>query len=212
MSYTTIFFDLDDTLYPATTGLWAAIRARIDLYMTEFIGVDAEVVPEMRQRLWRTYGTTLRGLQNLYDINPEHYLAFVHDVPLKEYILPNPQLARMLAALPHRKIIFTNADVAHAQRVLGVLGVQEHFEKIIDVIAIQPFCKPMPEAFEVALNLAGAKPAECILVEDMPHNLAPAQNLGFYTVLVGKEQVNHPFNAVIPSIMELGQAMPVEIL
>ena len=33
MSFDTIFFDLDATLYPESNGLWPAIREKIDQYM-----------------------------------------------------------------------------------------------------------------------------------------------------------------------------------
>ncbi len=47
MQYTTIFIDLDDTLYPAGNGLWQAIKERIRQYMRERLGVPAQVVPEL---------------------------------------------------------------------------------------------------------------------------------------------------------------------
>lgn len=209
MQYTTIFFDLDDTLYPPDSGLWAAIRERIDRYMADFIGMDPEIVPEMRQRLWKTYGTTLRGLQTLYDVDADHYLAYVHDVPLVDFIAPNPSLNDLLAAIPLKKYIFTNADVAHAQRVLNILGVNNQFDRIIDVQAVRPYCKPMPEAFQIALNLVNASPEHCILVEDAARNLVHPHELGMYTILVGNENSHPAANAIIPSILEIGQALPV---
>jgi len=42
MLFTTLFFDLDDTLYPPATGLWEAIGSRINLYMTERMGFPPE--------------------------------------------------------------------------------------------------------------------------------------------------------------------------
>lgn len=208
MAYTTIFFDLDDTLYPPTTGLWDAIGTRINNFLIEFVGIGPDNAPELRDHLWRAYGTTLRGLEAVYHIDPAPYLAYVHDVPLEKFISPNPRLRQVLADIPQRKIIFTNADTAHAKRVLKVLDISECFDQIIDVQAISPFCKPMPEALQTALTLAGESAENCILVEDMPHNLAPARQLGLYTVLVGREDQEHIFNAAIPSIMEIRSALP----
>lgn len=208
MAYTTIFFDLDDTLYPPTTGLWDAIGTRINNFLIESVGIKPENAPTLRDHLWRVYGTTLRGLQAVYHIDPAPYLAYVHDVPLEKFITPNPSLRLVLAGIPQRKIIFTNADTAHARRVLNVLDIAEYFDQIIDVQAISPFCKPMPEAMQTALTLAGECAENCILVEDMPHNLAPASQMGMYTVLVGRQDQEHAFNAAIPSIMEIRSALP----
>lgn len=209
--HTTIFFDLDDTLYPPTSGVWQAIGERINLFIMRNLGGGPQEALLLRDRLWRTYGTTLRGLQELYHIDSAEYLAYVHDVPLTHYIRPDPRLRSLLTRIPQRKIIFTNADSAHARRVLNVLGVADCFDQIIDVVSIAPYCKPMPQAMQTALSLAGECPENCILVEDMPHNLAPASRLGLYTILVGREDPEKIFNAVIPSILDLESALPHEI-
>ncbi len=37
MHFKSLYFDLDDTLYPASSGLWDAIRERMNTYMQKFI-------------------------------------------------------------------------------------------------------------------------------------------------------------------------------
>ena len=37
MCFETLFFDLDDTLYPPTSGLWDAIGERIETFMREYV-------------------------------------------------------------------------------------------------------------------------------------------------------------------------------
>jgi putative hydrolase of the HAD superfamily len=44
--------------------------------------------------------------------------------------------------------------------------------------------KPRPEAYRCVLDILGAKPEECLLVEDSVRNLKPAKELGIVTVLV----------------------------
>ena len=121
MKYTTIFFDLDDTLYPASTGLWHAIKERMNIYMRDRMGFDPAEIPHVREKYFLQYGTTLRGLQANHDIDVQDFLAFVHDLPLSDYIQPNPALCELIAALGTRNLIFTNADAAHARRVLKAL-------------------------------------------------------------------------------------------
>ena len=84
MNFSTLFFDLDDTLYPNNTGLWEAIRERMALYMSERLGLPREQVQTLRKTYFQTYGTTLRGLQLHHEVDVDDYLAFVHDLPLEE--------------------------------------------------------------------------------------------------------------------------------
>ena len=208
MSFSTFFFDLDETLYPASSGLWEAIRGRINLYLRERMGFSQEEIDARRESYFREYGTTLRGLQANYPVDMEDYLAFVHAISLDQYIHPDPALRSMLAGLPGRKYIFTNADRAHAERVMKVLGVQDQFDGILDVHVIAPFCKPMPEAFGLALKAAGGPvPHECVLIDDQARITRAARQLGFYAVLMGKDGSSPDADAVIASLLDLPSAL-----
>ncbi|MGB8213045.1 MAG: pyrimidine 5'-nucleotidase [Anaerolineales bacterium] len=187
MQFTTFFFDLDDTLYPPATGLWEAIAGRITQYLVERMKFPPEQVQSIREKYFREYGTTLRGLQANHAVDMEDYLAFVHDVPLNHYLRPNPDLCAAISGIPEKKFIFTNADTNHAKRVMEIVGLQRLFDGIIDVHAMAPFCKPMPGAFELALKAAGSPdPHGCVLLDDQPRITRAAGSLGFYTILVGK--------------------------
>ena len=188
MRFTTFFFDLDETLYPHNNGLWAEIRARINAYMHERMGFPLEQIEALREKYFREYGTTLRGLQAHHKVDIDEYLAFVHDVPLSRYLHPDPELRKAIAGIPARKFIFTNADTNHANRVLEAVGLQGLFDGIIDVHAIAPYCKPMPESFELALKAAGGPdPHTCVLLDDQRRITRAARLLGMYTILVGEE-------------------------
>jgi putative hydrolase of the HAD superfamily len=151
MAFTTIFFDLDETLYPASCGLWPAIKERINLYMRERLDFTPEQIEILRVKYFREYGTTLRGLQANHNVSEEDYLAFVHDLPLEEYLQPDAELRAMLETLTTQKFIFTNADAAHASRVIHALGLDGCFNAILDVHVVVPYCKPMRQSFEIAL-------------------------------------------------------------
>jgi putative hydrolase of the HAD superfamily len=185
MNFSTLFFDLDDTLYPNNTGLWEAIRERMALYMSERLGLPQEQVQNLRRTYFQTYGTTLRGLQLHHEVDADDYLAYVHDLPLEEYIRPDPELQKLLAELPQQRFIFTNADADHARRVMNILGVAGYFDGIIDIRAIEFACKPELSAYQHALAVAGDPlPQECVMLDDSITNLLPARKLGFTTVLV----------------------------
>ena len=204
MPFSTFFFDLDETLYPPTTGLWNAIAGRITLYMTERMGFPPEQVVSIREKYFREFGTTLRGLQANHNVDMEDYLAFVHDVPLERYIHPDPDVRAVIAGLSARKFIFTNADANHARRVLETVGLEGLFDGIIDVHSMAPFCKPMPEAFELALKAAGNPQRQtCVLLDDQMRITRAARSLDMYAILVGKPTPGEDADAALLRLTDL---------
>lgn len=204
--FTTIFFDLDETIYPRQTGLMRAIGERIQRYMTHHLGLSPDEARARRKFYYQTYGTTLRGLQHDFHVEVAAYLAYVHDLPLSDFLQPDPALNRMLAGLPQHKAIFTNADTAHAERVLNTLSIRHHFSTIIDIVANNFVCKPNLTPYHNALALTGAEPQRSILVEDNARNLTPAKSLGMTTILVD----NVPDDSVdvsVATILDVGSAI-----
>jgi len=189
MRFSTIFFDLDDTLYPSSTGLWQAIKERINVYMCERLGIPEKDAPTLREQYFKMYGTTLRGLQQRHNADAEDFLAFVHHLPLKDYLTPDSVQREIIASLPSRKLIFTNADVNHARRVLTALNLNDLFDTIVDIHAVTPYCKPMPESFAIAMELADEPdPRKCVMIDDLPRTTRAALNAGMASLLYGSEQ------------------------
>lgn len=208
MRFSTFLFDLDDTLYSPDSGIWGRIADRMNDYMVLRLGIPQEEVPELREHLFRTYGTTMRGLQQTYHIDERDYLAYVHDVQVDRLLQPAPRLRRLIESLPVRKIIFTNADALHAARVTAALGLDGCFERVIDILDISPYCKPMPQAYPIALDLIGeSDPAHVVMIDDSPANLRPAAEMGIQTVLVHPQRTAE-FALNIGSILELETLLP----
>jgi len=204
--------DLDNTLYPPQSGLMQAVGRRMVRYMIERVGIPPQDADELKRQYFRQYGTTMRGLILHHAVDPQDYLAFVHDLPLQEYIQPNPALDAMLAGIPLHKAVFTNADRAHAERVLDVLAVRRHFEKVMDVCDLNFNSKPHPGAYLHILQVLGARADECIMVEDAAANLAPARALGMLTVLAwdSAPAIHTPeaeADIRIPDIIHLAEAI-----
>lgn len=203
MPVKTLLIDLDDTTYPTSVGVWPILTERVFQYMRDVVGIPQDEIPEKRDRLFLEHGTTMRGLNIEYGIDVHDYLQYVHEVDLSRQIQPDQQLKAALSSLPQEKWIFTNASRQHAENVLGLLGIADLFEGVIDVLDTEPWCKPHPEAFEIALKLAGGpKPAETLFVDDLESNLDAARKLGIQTLRVSSQSVesNHP---VINNLMEL---------
>jgi putative hydrolase of the HAD superfamily len=204
MSDKVLFFDLDDTLYDHESGLWEAIRDRMNTFLQEQLRLSLEDAVKLRQEYYQRYGTTLKGLLIEHDIDVNAYLAYVHDVPLSKYLKPEPQITAMISDLNYAKFIFTNADKAHAKRVLDHLGFANIFQKLIDIRALEFHCKPEPRAYQLAMERAGvSEPSKCLLIDDSPRNILAAQNFGFLTVLVNNGFTYPTINIQISSISQL---------
>lgn len=205
MPISTLFIDLDDTLYPHSSGLWPALRQRIDLYMVERLGIPADQVDELRRQYFEQYGTALRGLEFHYPVDRADYLIYVHAVDLRAYIGPDPTLRAALLQFPARKFIFTNADSAHARRVTDVLGVTDCFDGVIDTNALAPYCKPERAAFERALDIAGeSDPARCALIDDLPRTVHAAREFGMVGILFGAATQDGGSEAILDDWSSLG--------
>jgi pyrimidine 5'-nucleotidase len=210
MCFKVMLFDLDETLYPPATGIWQAIGERMDHYIVERLAIAPAQVTSLRNDLFHQYGTTMRGLREVYGIDEGEFLAYVHDIPIERYLRKDESLIQMLGLFPQPKVIFTNADTGHARRVLRTLEIEHFFTRVIDIQAIHPYCKPMSEAFQLALELAGIdNPSECVMIDDSDRNLLTAHELGLFTIRIGTEERAEHVDAAILSIHQLPDVIPV---
>ncbi|XP_010920551.1 uncharacterized protein C24B11.05 [Elaeis guineensis] len=137
--YECLLFDLDDTLYPYSSGMATACRKNIEDYMVEKLGIQETKIPDMCNLLYKHYGTTMAGLRAIgYNFNYDDYHGFVHGRLPYDKLKPDPVLRHLLLGLPIRKVIFTNADKIHAAKALNKLGLEDCFEGIICFETLNP--------------------------------------------------------------------------
>ena len=185
----TWIFDLDNTLYPASADLFARIDDRIGAYVARRFGCDAQEAHRIQKDYFHRHGTTLAGLMAEHGVDPHDYLADVHNIEL-DVLEHDAPLVAGIAALPGRKLVFTNADARYAERVLARLGLDASFEALFDVHATNYVPKPHPDAYAGLCAAYDLDPETCLFADDMARNLAPAKAIGMTTVWVdnGSEQ------------------------
>ncbi len=192
MRFDAILFDLDNTLYPASAGVGARLEERMTAYVQRIVGCDLETARRLRQAYFLSHGTTLRGLQNDHSFDVEDYLSFVHELQLEELLAADAELDALLEQVPAVKAIFTNAPSEHARRVLGILGIERHFDRIFDIRFAEFLPKPHPAAYRRILETLDVAGERAVLIEDTPRNLPPARELGMLTVLIGEPKPDLP--------------------
>ena len=194
MSKLTWLFDLDNTLHDASHAIFPAITANMNTAIARVLaqaGVDAspEAVNAARLDYWRRYGATLLGMVRHHQVRTD---AFLHDAhqfdDLATMIRAERGLGRLLARLPGRKILLTNAPRLYSQQVLRHLGLHRHFARHvpIEAMTVHRQLRPKPSRLMLRRLLARERiaPGRAVLVEDTVSHLKGARSLGMRTVWI----------------------------
>lgn len=176
-------FDLDNTLYPPHSNLFAQVDRKMGAFISSLLGVDLAEAKRLQKGFYHDYGTTLRGLMVEHGVDPQAFLAFVHDIDHSP-IEPDPALGGALGLLPGRKFVLTNGSRAHAESIVRRLGIETHFEDLFDIVAAEFEPKPARPPYERFLARHGVDPRHAAMFEDLPRNLQVPRELGMRTVLV----------------------------
>ena len=179
-------FDLDNTLYPPEMALFDQINVRMTDWVMRVAGVDRAEADTLRHRYWRDHGTTLAGLMRHHGIDPGPYLEEVHEIDFS-VLSPDPALAAAIAALPGRKIVYTNGTRPYAERVIAHRGLSGLFDAVYGVEHAGLIPKPERAAFETVFASDGLSGRHAAMFEDDARNLAVPHAMGLRTVLVAPE-------------------------
>ncbi|MEM8552185.1 MAG: pyrimidine 5'-nucleotidase [Pseudomonadota bacterium] len=188
----TWIFDLDNTLYPSHTDLFAQVDEKMGDYVAKLLDLEREAAGKLQKDYYRRYGTTLRGLMVEHGIKPDGFLEFVHDIDHSR-IVEDPHLADAIKALPGRRFIMTNGTTDHAARVIERLGITDHFEDIFDIVAADLIPKPAEEAYARFWGKHGIEANRAAMFEDLSRNLVVPSQHGMRTVLIVPEGTREVF-------------------
>jgi putative hydrolase of the HAD superfamily len=186
-------FDLDNTLYPHHTNLFAQIDVKMTAYVSELLQVSREDARKVQKDLYREYGTTMNGLIALHGIDSDDFLNKVHDI---DYSWVDPVLGEAIRSLPGRKFIFTNGDRKHAENTARQLGILEHFDDIFDIVAAGLVPKPAREPYDKFMGIHRVDAPNAVMFEDLARNLAVPKSLGMTTVLVVPNNFEPTFSEI----------------
>lgn len=182
----TWIFDLDNTLYPVTEQLLLDLDRHMGDFIAGFLNIDRDEAKRVQKTYFRRYGLTMRGLMIHHGLDPARFFEQMQPIDLTD-IDPDPTLAAAIAALPGRKIVYTNASRHHADMVLDRLGMAATFEAVFDIADADYLPKPDIEAYRILCDKHGVEPHRTVMVDDIARNLEPAAYIGMTTVWMKTE-------------------------
>ncbi len=178
-------FDLDDTLHDASAHVFPHINQAMTHYIMTHLDLDEASAGRLRRHYWDRYGATLHGLVRHHGTDPRHFLHHTHQFPdLAAMVLKHHGLRQMLARLTGRKVVFTNAPLAYANRVLDLLRIRHCFERVFSIESTRFQPKPATAGFMRLLSELKVPATRCVMVEDSLPALQTAKKLGMKTVFI----------------------------
>ena len=184
-------FDLDNTLYPPQARLFDQIEVRMTDWVMAALGVERAQADHLRRHYWATYGTTLAGLMAEHGVDPGPYLHAVHEIDLSA-LAPDPLLARRIAGLPGRRIVYTNGSRPYALRVIAARGLEGAFDAVYGVENAGFRPKPDRAAYEAIFAADGLDPGTAAMFEDDARNLAAPHAMGMRCVHIAPDPEAQP--------------------
>lgn len=179
----TWIFDLDNTVYPPEFRLFHQIEERMRQFMASSLEISLDHADKLRSEYWEKHGTTLAGLMENHSVHPDAFLEFVHDIDFS--VLPRDEtLAKRIADLPGRKIIYTNGTRPYANCVLEARGLDGVFDAVFGIEHADYQPKPREAAYKRVFRLAEIEPKTSAFFEDEERNLEVPNQLGVRTVFV----------------------------
>ena len=187
-SFNTWIFDLDNTLYSAETGIFDQVDQLMGLFISKHLNLEMTEAKKLQREYFKEHGTTLRGLMDNHNIDPEFFLNEVHKLDYS-IIKPDILMKNSLEKLTGRKIIFTNANKSHVDNVLNRLNINNIFDSVYDITDANYYPKPDIRSYKNFVKKYNIDATKTIMFDDIARNLVPASKLGFTTVWIdiGKE-------------------------
>ncbi|MDB4925766.1 YjjG family noncanonical pyrimidine nucleotidase [Mucilaginibacter sp.] len=219
--YTHIFFDLDHTIWDFDKNAEEALHELYVLHRLHDIGLTSadafiETYTKNNHQLWREYHVgnitkeTLRAArfkQTFLDLGvhpdviPNGFEdAYVKLCPTKTNLFPNAHETLAYLQSKYTLHLISNGFKESQDIKIGNTGIGKYFTHVI-ISEIVGANKPDKAIFEYAINLAGVKREECLMIGDsLEADVLGALNFGMDAIYF------NPFNAPKPD------EVPVQIM
>jgi len=130
----------------------------------------------------------------------EQYLQYIAKMDHTEIL---PGIDDVLHFLKHNKVPFSLGSASkNARLILETLDLIGLFDAIVDGNDVST-AKPDPEVFLIAAEKLGAKPEDCIVIEDAQAGIEAANKAGMTSIGIGDAHVLHEANFLLSNTSEL---------
>ncbi len=207
-----ILFDMDNCLYPASSGLCTEMNIQINHFVADFLSIPTREAGIQRKAHILKYGTTLNWLKSCHGFTEdEEYNNRIHPSDVGKFLTKSKELKDMLESLPYPASILTNAPAEHAGRVLEYLEITEYFHTIMDLSFSDGKGKPHRETFSKALENCGSTAKNTLFIDDVPGYLIPFSDMGGQILLVDEDNC-HSEKGIpsVRSILELSEYLEIK--
>ena len=202
--YTTLFIDLDDTLFDFRQASRMSFHETYDLlgYERFFESFEhfLQIYEPRNRELWVLYGkgeidkATLNRLRYSYPLeavgHPDEELAArfcteaLGRIPHKDVLIPGAIELLEYLHPRYEMFILSNGFQELQSQKMATTGLSKYFKRLIlsDEIGIN---KPNPELFHYALEVSGARKESSIMIGDMfETDIVGAANIGLDQIFV----------------------------
>ncbi|KAF9008980.1 Haloacid dehalogenase-like hydrolase-domain-containing protein [Cyathus striatus] len=178
-----VWFDIDNTLYSASSKISQAMGERIHAYFVG-LGLSHEEASELHLKYYTQYGLALRGLKKHHDVDVLDFDRKCDgSLPLEDMIKYDPAVRKLFQDIDRSKArvwALTNAFKPHAQRVLKILQIEDLIDGLVycDYRIDNFVCKPEHEFYHMAMEQANiSDPTKCYFIDDNRGNVDAARDL-----------------------------------
>ncbi|MBX2947182.1 MAG: YjjG family noncanonical pyrimidine nucleotidase [Cyclobacteriaceae bacterium] len=225
-SYTTIFFDLDHTLWDYETNARETLIELYNQHQLHNLGVVTfdeflKHFKEVNRQLWHLYdhgkitSEVIRSerfkqiLEKSGIKNNELSLTlseqYLNECPRKGHLIPHAQETLDYLSDRYALTVITNGFEDIQRIKILTSKIESYFDHIV-TSQKAGFKKPAPEIFQYAMNMNGIDSTACIMIGDnLLTDIAGAKNASIDAVLFNPDGVEHEaeVNHEIRSLKEL---------
>lgn len=199
-------FDIDDTLYPKSSGLDKIIQDSITAHICKYLGIEEKEARELCVDYYHKYGSTICGLMKTTDIKPRKFVREVHQNLDLSCIKPNPRMEVALSKIFGKKYVFTNGSYCHGLRICKKLGIEKNIDGFFGAQSTNFIPKPDPRAFKEFFTRYQIDPKEAIFFDDSFKNLAAIHQMGTKTVWIAESQNELDDYKILPPYVDYATA------
>ena len=205
--YTTLFIDLDDTLFDFTAASREAFRETYELlgYERFFESFDQflQIYEPRNKELWKEYNAGRINKEQVNKIRYNHPLEFVGHpdeklgarfctealgrIPYKNILLPGAiELLDYLSG-KYEMFILSNGFAELQSKKMATTGLTKYFKRLIlsEEIGVN---KPDPALFEYALKISGANRESTLMIGDaFESDILGAANAGIDQIFLNRK-------------------------